>query len=116
MVKSAVPATATPVAAWEALSQPPVFDDFEGKSLDLSRWRLPRENSDAYSYMQEYGRFIVDAREYGTDAQDFNLNLAGSRPLAALGAFEVKLKLQSGSKGFAFAKIGIGAHLRNLTG
>jgi hypothetical protein len=115
IAQSAVPATPTPVSPWEALPQPPLYDDFDGESLDLAmRWRLPTANSSAYTHLQEYGRFIVDARDYGPDGQDFNLNMAGERELADLGAFEVKLKLQSGSKGFAFAKIGLGAHSPEL--
>jgi len=112
---SIIPPTSTPIASWNLLPIPPLYDDFESNDIDNDKWgegwgASVAGSSGYYSYKQDNG--VLEIKSNGTiQSEDFGLPLTGARSISQIQAFEARLKISRGSQGFAFVKIQISADL-----
>jgi len=85
----------TPVPTWVPLPQPPLYDDFEGASLDSSRWQpgnypIPLK----FSYLQKDGVLVFEGQS-NNETSYFELNMIqpNLRTIDQVRVFEAQLKV-----------------------
>jgi hypothetical protein len=103
----------TPIPAWEAMPEPPVYDQFEASNLDNKLWHAPSAADSAnFQWGIWEGEFNIKSLPAGKHS-GLDLFFTSTHRSTEISTFETKMKLWGGTFGNAFQKIQLNTTIDN---